>query len=156
MSPADPPTVPEQAPKVGDLVRVRSRQWLVEEVVHPAEGGSPQVSLACADDDAQGQSLTVFWDFELDRSILKEEGWADLASRRFDSPRYFAAFFNTLRWNAAALTSFFLCRFASFSLFSHHFAASSLHTAQSGKRSGSPSMRSIHLPFCPPLSLAVG
>ena len=104
MPPADPPTVPEQAPKVGDLVRVRSRQWLVEEVVHPPEGGSPQVSLACADDDAQGQSLTVFWDFELDRDILKEEGWADLASRRFDSPRYFAAFFNTLRWNCTTAT----------------------------------------------------
>ena len=85
-------------------MRVRSRQWLVEEVLPDRDGGSPQVSLACADDDAQGQSLTVFWDYELDRAILQEEGWAALASQRFDSPRYFAAFFNTLRWNCTTAT----------------------------------------------------
>ena len=102
-SPA-PATAPERPPEVGELVRVRSRQWLVEEVLPDGDGGSPQVSLACADDDAQGQRLTVFWDYELDRAILQEEGWADLASRRFDSPRYFAAFFNTLRWNCTTAT----------------------------------------------------
>ena len=100
----DPATTPERAPNVGELVRVRSRQWLVEEVLVDGDGGSPQVTLACADDDAQGQSLTVFWDYELDRAILQEEGWADLASRRFDSPRHFAAFFNTLRWNCTTAT----------------------------------------------------
>ena len=104
MPSTDPPTTPERPPNVGDLVRVRSRQWLVEEVLPDGDGGSPQVSLACADDDAQGQSLTVFWDYELDRAILQEEGWADLASQRFDSPRYFAAFFNTLRWNCTTAT----------------------------------------------------
>ena len=102
--PVDPGTTPEQPPKVGDLVLVRSRQWLVEEVAYPPEGGSAQVSLACADDDAQGQALTVFWDCELDRRILQEESWADLAGKGFDSPRYFAAFFNTLRWNCATAT----------------------------------------------------
>ena len=100
----DPATAPERPPEVGELVRVRSRQWLVEEVLPDGDGGSPQVSLACADDDAQGQQLTVFWNYELDRVILQEEGWADLASRRFDSPRYFAAFFNTLRWNCTTAT----------------------------------------------------
>ena len=100
----DPETPPEQPPKVGDLVLVRSRQWLVEEVAFPPGGGSPQVSLACADDDAQGEALTVFWDCELDRRILQEEGWADLAGKGFDTPRYFAAFFNTLRWNCATAT----------------------------------------------------
>ena len=43
--------------------------------------------LACADDDAQGQSLEVFWDYEIDRRILEEEGWADLAARGFDPQR---------------------------------------------------------------------
>ena len=100
----DQSTTPERPPNVGDLVRVRSRRWLVEEVLPDRDGGSPQVSLACADDDAQGQSLTVFWDYELDRAILQEEGWAELASQRFDPPRYFAAFFNTLRWNCTTAT----------------------------------------------------
>lgn len=67
-------------------------------------GQSSLVRLACADDDAQGQSLDVFWDYELDRRILKEEGWRDLAARGFDPPRHFAAFLHTLRWNCITAT----------------------------------------------------
>ena len=98
-------TLPERAPRVGELVHVRSRQWLVEEVVDPpAPGESARVRLACADDDAQGQSLEVFWNYEIDRWILEEEGWAGLAARGFDPPRHFAAFFNTLRWHCTTAT----------------------------------------------------
>ena len=96
---------PERLPEVGDLVQVRSRRWLVEEVVQStAPGNTPVVRLACADDDAQGQSLEVFWDYELDRRILEEEGWADLAAKGFDAPRQFAAFLHTLRWNCITAT----------------------------------------------------
>jgi hypothetical protein len=53
--------LPERLPAVGELVQIRSRRWLVEEV--QAEGaGSPIVSLACADDDAQGEVIEVFWE----------------------------------------------------------------------------------------------
>ena len=98
-------TLPERTPRVGELVHVRSRQWLVEEVVDPpAPGESSRVRLACADDDAQGQSLEVFWDYEIDRWILEDEGWAGLADKGFDPPRYFAAFFNTLRWHCTTAT----------------------------------------------------
>ena len=84
---------------------MRSRRWLVEEVV-PARipGQSPVVRLACADDDNQGQSLDVFWDYELDRQIVEEERWRDLAARGFDAPRQFAAFLHTLRWNCVTAT----------------------------------------------------
>ena len=92
-------------PETGALVRVRSRRWLVEEVVSaPEPGQSPLVRLACADDDAQGQILEVYWNYEPDRLIVEEEGWADLASRGFDPPRSFAAFFHTLRWNCVTAT----------------------------------------------------
>jgi len=48
-------------PEVGDLVQVRSRRWLVEEVVEPEKSDqTPLVRLACADDDAQGQSLEAW------------------------------------------------------------------------------------------------
>ncbi len=60
--------------------------------------------LACADDDAHGQSLEVFWEYELDRQILEEEGWQDLAAKGFDAPRQFAAFLHTLRWNCITAT----------------------------------------------------
>ncbi len=105
MNSSSPTTLPERAPRVGELVHVRSRQWLVEEVVDPpATGESARVRLACADDDAQGQSLEVFWDYEIDRWILENEGWAGLADKGFDPPRYFAAFFNTLRWHCTTAT----------------------------------------------------
>lgn len=97
--------LPERAPEVGELVQVRSRRWLVEEVVpSPVPGQSCLVRLACADDDAQGQSLDVYWDYEPDRRILEEEGWRDLASKGFDPPRQFAAFLHTLRWNCVTAT----------------------------------------------------
>jgi len=67
-------------------------------------GQSALVRLACADDDAQGQALDVFWDYELDRRILQEEGWSDLATKGFDEPRQFAAFLYTLRWNCITAT----------------------------------------------------
>lgn len=47
--------LPERCPEPGELVEVRSRRWLVEAV----EQEAGRVSLACADDDAQGQALEV-------------------------------------------------------------------------------------------------
>ena len=77
----------------------------MEKVTPPhTPGQTSVVRLACADDDAQGQSLDVYWDYELDRRILKEEGWRDLAARGFDPPRHFAAFLHTLRWNCVTAT----------------------------------------------------
>ena len=95
----------ERLPEVGDLVQVRSRRWLVEEIIQFEQPHqSPKVRLACADDDAQGQSLEVFWNYELDRRILEEEGWEDLATKGFDPPRQFAAFLHTLQWNCITAT----------------------------------------------------
>jgi superfamily II DNA or RNA helicase len=92
-------------PRVGELVLVRSRRWLVDEVIEPKSPGQTCIArLSCADDDAQGQTLEVFWDYELDRLILEEEGWADLAAKGFDQPRQFAAFLHTLRWNCVTAT----------------------------------------------------
>ena len=95
--------LPEHAPCIGDLVEVRSRRWLVEAVEEPPQQ-SARVSLACADDDAQGQTLEVYWDFEIDRRILKQEAWSDLGSKGFDPPRHFSAFLHTLRWNCVTAT----------------------------------------------------
>ena len=87
------------------MVHVRTRHWLVEEVIPASSPGeSSRVRLACADDDAQGQELEVFWDCELDRAIVDEEPWSDLGKRGFDSPDHFAAFLNTLRWSCTTAT----------------------------------------------------
>ncbi|MEO7719891.1 MAG: DISARM system SNF2-like helicase DrmD [Capsulimonas sp.] len=91
-------------PSVGDLVLVRSRRWLVDEVIDGGQNKTAQVRLSCAEDDSQGQSLDVLWDYELDRHILQEEGWKELASQGFDDPKFFAAFLHTLRWNCVTAT----------------------------------------------------
>jgi superfamily II DNA or RNA helicase len=104
-NPAATEALPERLPEEGELVQVRSRRWLVEEVIpSTVPGQSALIRLACADDDAQGQSLEVYWDYEIDRQILDDEGWADLATKGFDSPRRFAAFFHTLRWSCVTAT----------------------------------------------------
>ena len=96
--------LPEGPPRVGELVEVRSRRWLVEAVDAGVPPASPRVSLACADDDAQGQTLEVYWDFEIDRRILEQEAWSAIGDRGFDPPRHFSAFLHTLRWNCVTAT----------------------------------------------------
>lgn len=97
--------LPTRIPEQGELVHVRSRRWLVDEVIPATEPShSPLVRLACADDDAQGQALEVYWDYEPDRLILEEEGWDNLAAKGFDDPRQFAAFLHTLRWSSVTAT----------------------------------------------------
>ena len=95
---------PTRFPRVGEMVEVRSRRWLVEAVEDTDPEASPRVSLACADDDAQGQTLEVYWDFEIDRRILEQEAWSTIGTRGFDPPRYFSAFLHTLRWNCVTAT----------------------------------------------------
>ncbi|WP_017325241.1 hypothetical protein [Synechococcus sp. PCC 7336] len=59
-------------PEAGTIVQLRSRQYLVEDVIAPLdENGDTQVRLSCLDDDAQGEALEVFWEREVDalRSI---------------------------------------------------------------------------------------
>ena len=97
--------LPEGPPQVGELVQVRSRRWIVEEVArsdNPRE--SALVRLACVDDDNQGQSLDVFWEYEPDRQIIEDAGWDSLAGKGLDPPEQFAAFLNTLRWNCTTAT----------------------------------------------------
>lgn len=97
--------LPQNPPAVGQLVHMRARTWLVDDVITSTiPGQSSRVRLSCADDDAQGLALEVLWDYELDRQILDVERWDDLASRGFDPPARFAAFLHTLRWSCVTAT----------------------------------------------------
>ena len=96
---------PTRDPRIGEMVRVRTRRRLVEDVRSAEKPGeSSRVRLAYADDDAQGQGLEFFWKYELDRAILDDEPWSNLGERGFDPPAHFAAFLNTLRWNCTTAT----------------------------------------------------
>ena len=62
------------------------------------------MALARADGDARAEELEVFWDCEPDRRILEGEARSSLGERGFDTPRRFAAYVNTLRWNSVTAT----------------------------------------------------
>src|SRR6184192_1733643 len=85
-------------PANGQVVRLRTRAYLVEDV-EKAGTGATVVRLACLDDDAQGQHVEVVWELELDTEILDETAWSSLGKRGFDDPRFFSAYVRTLRWN---------------------------------------------------------
>jgi superfamily II DNA or RNA helicase len=92
-------------PEAGAIVHVRQRLYLVEQVVSPPKTGEATlVRLSCVDDDAQGQSLDVLWESELDAEIRNGENWQQMAERGFDPAKRFAAYLNTLRWNCVTST----------------------------------------------------
>ena len=93
-------------PEIGHTVRVRTRQYLVEDVLAPPRPkDSPLVRLSCIEDDALGEPLEVLWDSEIDARPQTEANWQVIASRGFDQPRLFSAYLNTLRWNCVTATN---------------------------------------------------
>ena len=78
----------------------RTRRWLVEDE-RGVGTGLTALRLACIDDDAQGETVELLWDAELDGSILRGEGWAAVAKNGTDDPSVFSAYLRTLRWNTA-------------------------------------------------------
>jgi SNF2 family DNA or RNA helicase len=92
-------------PEAGAIVHVRQRLYLVEQVIpSPRPGDATLVRLSCVDDDAQGQSLDVLWEHELDAEIRNAENWSRIADRGFDPAPRFASYLNTLRWNCVTST----------------------------------------------------
>lgn len=86
----------------GTVVRLRTRYWVVQALKKTV--GGTTVSLACADDDAQGEELDVVWEAELDRKIIDEESWKEIGRKGFDPARHFAAYVNTVRWSCVTAT----------------------------------------------------
>ena len=93
----------EKKPAQGDIVRIRTRTYLVEAARQTLDG--LVVSGSCLDDDAQGQSLEVIWELELNTEILSDDLWKTVGQRGFDRPRYFSAYLNALKWNCVTATN---------------------------------------------------
>jgi SNF2 family DNA or RNA helicase len=91
--------------EIGQIVRVRSRQYLIEEVTYSdSPDGDTLVRLACLEDDAQGEPLAVFWEREVDAQAIGSATWDSVVNRGFDDPKFFSAYFHTLRWNCVTAT----------------------------------------------------
>ena len=92
-------------PEPGRIALVRQRRYLVENVTPPSlPDEATLVDLSCLDDDAQGESLSVLWEHEIDARILADDGWATVAEKGFDDPALFAAYLRTLMWNCVTAT----------------------------------------------------
>jgi hypothetical protein len=70
----------DKPPQPGEIVRVRSRRYLVE-AVEPAPRPEDQtlVRLSCLEDDAEGEELEVLWEKEVDAQRVSEADWSRLA-----------------------------------------------------------------------------
>src|SRR5213595_2453190 len=92
-------------PRIGEIVRVRSRRYLVEEVsAPPTPGDDTLVRLSCLEDDAEGEDLQVLWVREVDAERIAEADWSKLTKGEFDPVKFFAAYYRTLRWNTVTST----------------------------------------------------
>lgn len=90
----------ETAVQPGDFVRVRGRRWLVEDERY-LENDLSALSIACVDDDAEGETSEIVWSAELDAEKLEDEGWDAVARSGTDDPAVFAAYLRTLGWRTA-------------------------------------------------------
>ncbi|TVQ92961.1 MAG: helicase [Deltaproteobacteria bacterium] len=95
-----PPT-----PAPGQVVRVRQRRWLVEQVDTPSyTRHSPLVRLSCLEDGSTGEAAEVLWHHELDAQIEPETPRLSAPGGQIDDPVLFGAYLNAIRWNAVTST----------------------------------------------------
>lgn len=94
----------ELTPTPGDIVHVRQRRYLVQEIEKSDNSSLTLVSMNCIEEDSQGEELSVLWEKEIDRKIEKDHGWSDVGKKGFDPRELFAAYFHILRWNCITAT----------------------------------------------------
>ena len=101
---ADSQTQIYAIPQPGQLVQVRSRQWIVSEVNESRAANSrfpPQhlVSLTSIDEDALGEELQVVWQIEPGAAVIERAGLPEITG--FDDAERLDAFLDAVRWGAA-------------------------------------------------------
>ncbi|MDP9358441.1 MAG: DISARM system SNF2-like helicase DrmD [Chloroflexota bacterium] len=90
------------APEVGQIVSVRSRSWVVADVLGNALPDRPQhlVDLVSIEDDAQGETLQVLWEVEPGAHAPEHGTLPEVVG--FDPPGQLDAFLDAVRWGAIA------------------------------------------------------
>lgn len=97
-------------PEQGQLVSVRSRQWIVTEVakstlpvspLRPSDDAAQHlVSLSSVEDDALGEELQVIWELEPGAQVIEKVALPEPIG--FDPPDRLDAFLDAVRWGAAS------------------------------------------------------
>src|SRR3954466_8434564 len=97
------------APEQGQLVSVRSRNWIVNEVVpstlpdiglHGLGNSQTLVSLASIEDDGLGEEIQVVWELEPGTRINDDVALPEPTG--FDPPDQLDAFLDAVRWGASS------------------------------------------------------
>lgn len=99
-------SVPEQ----GQLVQVRSRPWVVNQVKAsslpspamklPMTGAEHLLTLSSVEDDGLGEELQVVWEIEPGAKVVEKVALPDPTG--FDTPERLDAFLDAVRWGAAS------------------------------------------------------
>lgn len=100
-----------ELPEIGQLVNVRGSRWTVTDVVtqslprSSADDGRPEiqnsVTLQSIEEDHYGEEITVIWELEPGRGVVREQGLpSHIESKNFDKPKTFAAYVDALSWGA--------------------------------------------------------
>jgi hypothetical protein len=88
--------------EVGDLVRLRGREWTIEATPQNSDVDSLRAfDLACIDDDAQGERLRVVLEAELDFRRVEDNLWQQIGRSGTDDPDVFAAHLRAVTWRSA-------------------------------------------------------
>jgi SNF2 family DNA or RNA helicase len=104
------PVAQSDPPEPGQLVNVRSRRWVVNEVNKSALPAPPLkptatsaqhlVSLLSVEDDALGEDLQVVWEIEPGAMVIEKVALPDPTG--FDAPDRLDAFLDVVRWGASS------------------------------------------------------
>ncbi len=86
--------------QTGGFVQLRGRTWLVRNKA-PTSSSGTLLSLACIEDDAQGETLDVLWEAELSATSLDQDLWAELGRSGAADPIVFGAYLRAVSWNTA-------------------------------------------------------
>ncbi|MGI9822189.1 DISARM system SNF2-like helicase DrmD [Agromyces sp. Marseille-Q5079] len=104
-------TASNEVPEIGNLVNVRGARWSVTDVSaqslprSSADDGTAElqhaVTMQSIEEEHYGRELTVIWELEPGRSVVREQGLPEtIHADRFDDPKTFAAYVDALRWGA--------------------------------------------------------
>ncbi len=94
-----------KAPEQGQMVRLRQRFWLVQDVTGDQFAADQPVThhvlLECLDDDNLGEALEVIWECEIAPQLFESPELPKLAG--WDSASRFDAFLTAVRWSSTSL-----------------------------------------------------
>ena len=88
-------------PHVGDTVRARHRQWLVDGITLPPEDGHlTRADLVCLDDDNRGKKVSLLWELEVGAKVIAPEHVDTQDISSFEDPLHFLSRLRVLRWQS--------------------------------------------------------